>query len=299
MEILGQNLNILTVYLMDYKSNGTKVERVSNILDTVMERWKGCNNLGVKTVKYTITMKQRMEEYLDSNERAFAFHWIMKKFNMQAINILLVAMLVASLSCTDTKKIESKVESLPYYTEATFTPQWLSMGDSSITDLHQVSSFSLVNQDGKEVTEKMFEDKIYITDFFFTICPGICPKMTKNMAILQDEFLEYDDVLLLSHSVTPHRDSVPILKAYAEEKGVISNKWHLVTGTQEEIYRLGRKDYFVEEDLGLEKEIDEFLHTENFVLIDKNRHIRGIYNGLNLTSINQLIADVKTLKREG
>ena len=284
---------------MDYKSNGTKVERGSNILDIIMERWKGCNNPGAKTAKYTITMKQRMEEYLDSNEPAFAFHWTMKKFNMRAIKLLLAAICVIFMSCTDNKKTESKVEVLPYYIEATFTPHWLSIGDSSIADLHQVSSFSLTNQEGNEVTEKSFEDKIYITDFFFTICPGICPKMTKNMAILQDEFLEDDDVLLLSHSVTPRRDSVPVLKAYAEEKGVISDKWHLVTGTQEEIYRLGRKDYFVEEDLGLEKEIDEFLHTENFVLIDKNRHIRGIYNGLNLTSINQLIADVKTLKAEG
>ena len=118
------------------------------------------------------------------------------------------------------------------------------------------------------------------------------------MAVLQDEFLQDDDVLLLSHSVTPERDSVPVLKEYAENKGVISHKWHLVTGTQQEIYRLGRQDYFVEEDLGLNKEENKFLHTENFVLIDKNRHIRGIYNGLNKTSINQLIADIKTLKKE-
>ena len=118
------------------------------------------------------------------------------------------------------------------------------------------------------------------------------------MEILQDEFLEDDDILLLSHSVTPERDSVPILKEYAENKGVISNKWHLVTGDQSEIYRLGRHEYFVEEDLGFEKDVDEFLHTENFVLMDRSRHIRGIYNGLNKASINQLIADIKTLRKE-
>ncbi len=118
------------------------------------------------------------------------------------------------------------------------------------------------------------------------------------MGILQDKFLDDDDVLLLSHSVTPERDSVPVLKEYAEDKGVLSHKWHLATGEQQEIYKLGRRDYFVEQDLGKEKDIDEFLHTENFVLIDKRRHIRGIYNGLSKTSINHLINDIATLKKE-
>ena len=122
--------------------------------------------------------------------------------------------------------------------------------------------------------------------------------MTDNMGIIQEEFLDDDEVLLLSHSVMPEQDSVSVLKNYAEEKGIVSDKWHLVTGDQQDIYKMGRKDYFVEEDLGIEKDINEFLHTENFVLIDKNRHIRGIYNGLNKTSINQLIEDIKTLKIE-
>ena len=119
-----------------------------------------------------------------------------------------------------------------------------------------------------------------------------------NMMVLQEAFMEDEDVMLLSHSVTPERDSVPVLKAYAENKGIDVQKWHIVTGSQKEIYKLGRKDYFIEEDLGLIKEEDEFLHTENFVLIDKHKRIRGIYNGLNKTSINQLIADIKTLQKE-
>ena len=156
----------------------------------------------------------------------------------------------------------------------------------------------MINQEGETVTDKTFDNKIYITDFFFTTCPGICPKMTKNMGILQDEFLKDESVLLLSHSVTPTRDSVSVLKNYAQTKGVVSGKWHLVTGTVEEIYKLGRQDYFIEEDMGLEMEEDDFLHTENFVLIDKDKHLRGIYNGLNKASIRQLIADIKTLKSE-
>lgn len=122
--------------------------------------------------------------------------------------------------------------------------------------------------------------------------------MTSNMSMIQDAFLEDDDVVLLSHSVTPGVDSVSVLKAYAEAKGVLSNKWHLLTGDRSEIYELGRRKYFVEDDLGEERNDDEFLHTENFILVDSNRHIRGIYNGLRKASVNQLIKDIKTLQSE-
>lgn len=149
------------------------------------------------------------------------------------------------------------------------------------------------------MTEKSVKDKIFIADFFFTTCPGICPKMTANMNVLQQAFLDDDEILLLSHSVTPETDSVPVLAEYALKHNVNSAKWQLLTGDRTQIYKLGRSFYFVEEDLGIDKSEDDFLHTENFVLVDKNRHIRGIYNGLNTTSLQQLIADVKTLQKEG
>lgn len=216
------------------------------------------------------------------------------------INATSLFLLIAFLgSCNNEKPEElSRVERLPFYEDATFTPMWLDPKSDRVKDFHQISSFSLFNQDGENITEKTFEGKIYVTDFFFTTCPGICPKMTANMTVLQEAFLEDDEVLLLSHSVTPNTDSIPILNEYATDKGVVSGKWHLVTGEREEIYRLGRKSYFVEEDLGVEKDLTDFLHTENFVLIDKNRHIRGIYNGLNKTSVKQLINDIKLLKTE-
>lgn len=201
-------------------------------------------------------------------------------------------------SPTTTTSNPSRVERLPYYNDASFTPQWLPLGDQEVTTLHRISPFQLSNQDGKTITDRTFDKKIYVADFFFTSCPGICPRMTDNMLILQEAFIDDDEVLLLSHSVTPKRDSVPVLKDYAIQKGVISCKWHLVTGARSDVYHLGRKEYFVEENLGLQKDEDEFLHTENFVLVDKDKHIRGIYNGLNKSSINQLIADIKTLKRE-
>jgi len=211
------------------------------------------------------------------------------------IKIVFLAFLFIT-ACSSEKDKFKVTSKLPYYNDPDFTPHWISENDKKLENFHTISPFSLTNQDGKSISEKTFENKIYVTDFFFTICPGICPKMTDNMLIIQDEFISDDEVLLLSHSVTPEMDSVSVLKAYAEAKGIESKTWHLVTGSQKEIYKLGRKDYFVEENLGKKKEEDDFLHTENFVLIDQNKHIRGIYNGLNKTSVNQLIKDIYTLK---
>lgn len=200
------------------------------------------------------------------------------------------------LGCSAKEKAESKASSLPYYKEATFTPHWLTPDSPELKDFHRIPAFSLINQDDDTITEKTMEGKIYITNFFFSSCPGICPKMTNNMALLQEAFIEDDQVLLLSHSVTPEYDSVAVLKDYATAKNIVSGKWHLLTGDRDEIYRLGRHSYFVEEDLGIEKSTDDFLHTENIILVDQNRHIRGIYNGLNKVAIAQLIEDVKVLQ---
>ena len=189
-------------------------------------------------------------------------------------------------------------EGLPYYGEATFTPQWLKASQIS-KDFHRIPAFEFTNQKGESVTEKSFEGKIYVADFFFTTCPGICADMSKNMLILQEAFQGAEDVRLLSHSVTPDHDTPKRLARYARRYGIDARLWHLVPGPEKLIYDLGRRRYFVEEDLGLKKKDDEFLHTENFVLIDKIRRIRGIYNGLNKASIAQLIEDIKTLRKEG
>ena len=210
----------------------------------------------------------------------------------------MLSLLILVVSCENTEEQTSRVESLPYYNEASFTPQWLKPNSIQVEAFHKIPSFSLIDQEGATITDETFKDKIYVADFFFTTCPGICLKMTDNMSVLQEEFKDDNNVLLLSHSVTPDYDSVAILKKYAVENEVISEKWHLVTGERNEIYDLGRNSYFVEEDLGESKTEEDFLHTENFVLIDKNKHIRGIYNGLNKTAIQQLIADIQTLKKE-
>lgn len=232
---------------------------------------------------------------MDLREQIFALKSKMKKYSLTSAFLALVAFFI---SCGGPSEEESRVAHLPYYSEATFTPQWIAKDTSAIAKFHKIPEFELFNQHGDTLTEQNFTDKIYVADFFFTFCSGICPKMTNNMKLIQDAFLDDTDVLLLSHSVTPDHDTPQILSEYAEAKGVHAEKWHLATGKRETIYDLGRNAYFVEEDLGIEKEPGDFLHTENFVLIDQNRHIRGIYNGLNKTAIAQLITDIKTLKRE-
>ncbi len=193
------------------------------------------------------------------------------------------------VSCVNKKK------RLPYYDTPDFTPKWETPNNKTF---HQIRSFKLINQENQTFTEKDLEGKICVADFFFTTCPGICPKMTNSMSDIQRAFINDDEILLLSHSVTPAKDSAPVLKQYAIDKKVDFRRWKLLTGDKNEIYDLGRKFYFVEEDEGINNSNDIFLHTENFILIDKQRHLRGIYNGLDPNSIQNLIRDIKVLKQE-
>ena len=162
---------------------------------------------------------------------------------------------------------------------------------------HKIKDFSLVNQNGEKVTNEDYRDKIYIADFFFTTCQGVCPIMKENMIILQDEYKDDDQVYLLSHTVTPEIDTKEVLKKYSLEKGVIDSKWNLVTGDKKQIYNLARKSYLVAEDIE-ESELFEMIHTENFVLVDPERRIRGFYDGTDQESMNALIYDIKVLKKE-
>ncbi len=188
--------------------------------------------------------------------------------------------------------------SLPFINKPDFTPEWISEDDTAYKNIHRIPVFSFTDQDGKIVTEKTVEGKIYVADFIFTRCGSICPKMTTNMALIQSVFKNNDEVLLLSHSVTPEMDSVPALKKYAEAKGVISGKWHLLTGKEEDIYALAKRQYFAGDTIGYYQTGNEFLHTENFILIDKFRRIRGVYNGTLPVEAERLIDDINTLLKE-
>ena len=155
----------------------------------------------------------------------------------------------------------------------------------------------MINQNGKTVTQDTYNDKIYIADFFFTTCQTICPIMTDHMVILQNKLKHDPDVMLLSHTVTPKIDSVAQLKKYALNKGVLDTKWNLVTGDKKEIYELARKSYLAVKSYGDGGDYD-MIHTENFILVDQKKRIRGYYDGTRKEDIELLLSDIDILKKE-
>jgi protein SCO1/2 len=161
---------------------------------------------------------------------------------------------------------------------------------------HTIANFSLTNQNGQTITQDDYKDKIYVADFFFTTCQTICPIMTGHMAEIQEKLKNDDEVLLLSHTVTPEIDTVAQLKKYALEKGVNDAKWNLVTGDKKEIYDLARKSYLAAKDVPFQDY--DLIHTENFVLVDKKKRIRGFYDGTDPESIEKLLTDIKILEQE-
>jgi len=160
---------------------------------------------------------------------------------------------------------------------------------------HKIADFQLVNQNGDTITQDFYKDKIYVADFFFTTCVTICPIMTDHMLKIQEQIKDDPEVFLLSHTVIPKADSVPQLKKYALEKGVIDAKWNLVTGDKKQIYDLARKSYLATKTKGDAGPYD-MIHTENFVLVDKKRQIRGFYDGTKPDAIDKLMEDIKILK---
>lgn len=187
---------------------------------------------------------------------------------------------------------------LPIYQPSMVNTELVDPDIQYIRKYHSIPDFSLINQLGDTVTAQTFDQKIYIADFFFTSCLTICPIMTDHMAQIQSRITDMPDVMLLSHSVTPVRDSVPVLYQYAQEKGVNASKWHLVTGLKEEIYDLARKSYLVaKEENGGNAGPFDLVHTENFVLVDKQKRIRGYYDGTDSESVEQLMEDLALLRK--
>ena len=216
-----------------------------------------------------------------------------KAYKNFAIALLIISIIIISIfyNILKPKKV------LPIYQPSMVTAELVDSTIQHQKKYHKIADFSLTNQNAKTVTQKDYENKIYVADFFFTTCPTICIAMTDHMVQIQKEILNDDDVMLLSHSVTPEIDSVAQLKKYAVEKGVNDKKWNLVTGDKKEIYNLARKSYLAVLDDGDGGEFD-MIHTENFMLIDKKRQIRGFYDGTNPEEIKTLLEDIKTLKAE-
>ena len=188
-------------------------------------------------------------------------------------------------------------KSLPIFNPADVNPELVDSTVQYIRKYHKIPAFSFVNQNGKIITDKTYAGKIYVADFFFTTCGSICPKMTNNMALVQQAYLTESRVMFLSHTVFPEIDSVAVLKRYAQEKGVNDRKWNLVTGDKKEIYSLARKAYLAVK-LGKPSELYDMVHTENFVLVDAQKRVRGFYDGTNKEEIERLIADIQLLLQE-
>ena len=187
------------------------------------------------------------------------------------------------------------VEVLPIYQPAEVNEKLVDSSIIHVAKYHKISDFKLTNQNGKEITQANYKDKIYVADFFFTTCQDICPVMTKNMYQLQEELKNDNQILLLSHTVIPEVDTVEQLKKYAIENNVDDSKWNLVTGDKKQIYELARKSYLAVEDSNYSQY--DMIHTENFMLIDKERQIRGFYDGTNSEDINRLLKDIEILKQ--
>lgn len=185
---------------------------------------------------------------------------------------------------------------LKVYSPAMVNEELVAEEIQHVRKYHTITDFSFTNQNGKTITQEDYKDKIYIADFFFTTCPTICPIMTKNMAAIQAKIINNPEVLLLSHSVTPQIDSVAQLKKYAMEKGVVDAKWNLVTGPKKDIYEIARKSY-----LAVKTDDDggpfDMIHTENFILVDKERRIRGFYDGTKMEDIEKLLEDLNVLQQ--
>ena len=170
---------------------------------------------------------------------------------------------------------------LPIYSPRDINPELVDSTVQHIGNDHKIADFAFINQNGKVITQKDYENTIYVADFFFTTCPTICPKMTDNMVWLQNQLKSNPEVKLLSFSVTPDIDTPEVLKKYAIEKGVDDTRWNLVTGNKKDIYYLARKSYLAVK-TGKPEELYDMVHTENFILVDKNKRIRGFYDGTNL-----------------
>ena len=216
---------------------------------------------------------------------------MMNKYILLSLTLFVMACKTENKSNVEVVEIKEEEMELPYFNSADFTPDWKNA-------THKIPEFSFVNQNGETITNSTYKGKIYVADFFFTTCPGICPKLTKNMSILQEAYLSDSNIMLLSHSVMPWVDTIDKLKTYEIDNEVNSKKWNLVTGNKDDLYYIARNGYFADEDFKKTQDEDEFIHTENFILIDQQGHIRGVYNGTIELDVQRLMRHINILKNE-
>lgn len=209
--------------------------------------------------------------------------------------LLLISGLLFS-GCEAAKQAD--VDTLPFYNTPIFDAEWIAEDAPGYDTIHTIAPFSLTNQLGHTITKDSLEGHIYVANFFFSICPSVCPKMMGNLKALQDTFATNPHLRLVSFSVMPWVDSVGRLKKYGETQHIDPAKWHLLTGPKDSIYTLARQSYFAEKGLGQQRKSTEFLHTESMLLIDAKGRIRGIYNATQKPDIERVTDDIRTLMKE-
>lgn len=185
-------------------------------------------------------------------------------------------------------------KTLPIFNPADVNPELVDSTMQYKSKYHTIADFSFTNQNGKIITQKDYENTIYVADFFFTTCGTICPKMTTNLVEVQKAFLNNPKVKILSFTVMPDVDSVSVLKDYAKINGVVDSKWNLVTGDKKAIYAMARKSFLAVKQ-GKPEEMYDMVHTENFVLVDTKKRVRGFYDGTKKEEIQKLIEDINSL----
>lgn len=200
------------------------------------------------------------------------------------IPVLFIAWYFAS------QKEGSPIRYLSYFGPKTY-------GEVKDTVYHSIPDFEFIDQDDRKIDQKSMEGKIYVAEYFFTTCKSICPVMNDNLKRVYKEFRNRKDFLILSHTVDPETDSVPVLKQYADAHGVNDDRWKFVTGDKKKLYEIARKGYLLNAEEGNGGE-EDFIHTQNFALIDKEHHIRGFYDGTDSLEINRMIQDIRILLNE-
>ena len=186
---------------------------------------------------------------------------------------------------------------LPIYSPSMLNPELVDESKQGISKNHKIADFSLIDQNGENFSTSDLEGKYYVTDFFFTTCPTICPDMSSQLVRVQNAYKDNADFMIVSHSVTPEIDTPKVLLEYGERYEADFNKWVFLTGDKKQIYDLARKSYFAATTEG-DGGPDDFIHTENFVLVDKEKRIRGFYDGTDAESVDQLITDIEILAQE-
>lgn len=208
------------------------------------------------------------------------------------IGVLILVFVVGS---TAAYQILQPKPRLPIYNPSDLNPAVVDDDLERVGRGHRIGDFDLIDQWGNKADSSLLQGKIYVADFFFTTCPTICIDMGANFQRIQETYKDEDRLHLVSHTVMPEIDTVEVMHAYGERMGAIKGKWHLLTGEKRELYRMARREYFAVMEQGTSFDEHDFIHTENVILVDEKKRIRGFYDGTSDLDIDRLIGDIQIL----